>query len=70
MLVHPDAEEGKDYTPDQVMKVWNTTLLEDKTITENNQLGVKSAVYRPGDLSKMETRINEFGRWYMQHRHN
>lgn len=68
-LVHPDAEEGTDYSSDQVMKVWNTTLLEDKTITENNQLGVKSLVYRPGDLSEMETRINEFGCWYMLQRH-
>jgi len=68
-LVHPDAKEGKDYSNDQLMKVWNTTLLEDKTITENNQLGVNSQVYRPGELSEMETRISEFGRWYMERRH-
>lgn len=68
-LVHPDAEQDKDYSCDEIVKVWNTTLLEDKTITENNQLGVKSQVYRPGMLSEMETRINEFGRWYMQQRY-
>ena len=66
-LVAPDAEEGKDYDCAALTKVWDTTLLEDKTITENNQLGVDSRVYRPGRLSDMEARISEFGRWYMGH---
>ena len=67
-LVAPDAEEGKDYDPEALMRLWDTTLKEDKTITQNNQLGVSSRGYQPGVLSDREAWIAEFGKWYVQQR--
>ncbi|WP_373634752.1 aromatic ring-hydroxylating dioxygenase subunit alpha [Yoonia sp. SS1-5] len=67
-LVAPDAEEGTDYDPQTLMHLWDTTLKEDKTITENNQLGVASRGYRPGVLSDREVWIAEFGKWYLEQR--
>ncbi len=66
-LVSAEAEEGVDYHKDQLVQVWDTTLKEDKTITENNQLGVSSKGYSPGTLSEHEVRIADFGKWYMRH---
>ena len=63
-LVRADAVEGKDYDPEQLTRVWDVTLREDKTITENNQLGVLSAIYSPGPHSLHETRISDFLAWY------
>jgi len=67
-LVAPDAVEGQDYDLDALMHLWDTTLKEDKTITENNQLGVASRGYRPGVLSDREVWIAEFGKWYLLQR--
>ncbi len=67
-LVAPDAVEGKDYDPEALMQLWDTTLKEDKTITQNNQLGVASRGYRPGVLSNREAWIAAFGAWYVQQR--
>lgn len=67
-LVARDAVEGTDYDPDALMQLWDTTLKEDKKITENNQLGVNSRGYQPGVLSDREVWIAEFGKWYVQQR--
>ncbi len=64
-VVRGDAREGADFRPEELMRVWDTTLREDKTITENNQKGVKSSAYRPGRYSTQEKRISEFVDWYM-----
>ncbi|MBX5179001.1 aromatic ring-hydroxylating dioxygenase subunit alpha [Rhizobium lentis] len=64
-LVGEDAVEGADYDPANLMKVWDVTLTEDKTITENNQLGVNSRQYRSGRYSTQERRIAEFVQWYL-----
>jgi Rieske 2Fe-2S family protein len=66
-LVAPDAIEGKDYSVKRLTELWDVTLDEDKTITENNQLGVLSRSYRPGVYSQQEQRIADFGAWYMTH---
>lgn len=63
-LVSKDAQEGIDYDPEEVKAMWTVTLLEDKTITENNQAGVCSTSYRPGPYSAQESKIAEFGSWY------
>lgn len=49
-LVAPHAVEGQDYQPADLMRVWDVTLGEDKTITENNQLGVNSADTSPAAI--------------------
>lgn len=64
-LVDRAAEEGRDYEVDRLMELWDITLAEDKTITENNQLGVLSRAYEPGRYSQQEQRIAEFGAWYV-----
>jgi phenylpropionate dioxygenase-like ring-hydroxylating dioxygenase large terminal subunit len=65
-LVREDAVEGKDYDVARLAKFWEVTLGEDKTITQNNQIGVNSAVYRPGVYSKQEQRISDFVGWYLR----
>jgi Rieske 2Fe-2S family protein len=67
-LVHQDAREGQDFDPDKLVALWDITLGEDKTITENNQAGIMSAGYRPGRFSTQEQRIADFGAWYMARR--
>lgn len=64
-LVDGDAEEGVDYEPERVSWVWDVTLKQDATITENNQAGVLSSHYRPGPYSGQEIMNNHFTRWYM-----
>jgi Rieske 2Fe-2S family protein len=64
-LVHPDAVEGKDYEPKDVMALWDITIREDIWIVENNHLGIKSGAYGPGRYSKNEDGPSEFIAWYM-----
>lgn len=65
-LVRGDAVAGRDYDPEFLIKLWDITLREDKTITENNQAGVLSAHYSPGPHSKHESRISDFVAWYAE----
>ena len=65
-LVDEDAVEGSDYDVDRLMWVWDTTLVQDKTITENNQRGVLSSGYRPGPYARSEARVDTFVQWYLR----
>jgi Rieske 2Fe-2S family protein len=67
-LVRSDAVAGKDFDEQKLLGVWDITLMEDKTITENNQIGVLSKSYVPGMHSLHEKRISDFVAWYMMHR--
>jgi phenylpropionate dioxygenase-like ring-hydroxylating dioxygenase large terminal subunit len=67
-LVRSDAQAARDYDEKTLTAVWDITLQEDKTITENNQLGVLSRHYVPGVHSLHEKRISDFVAWYMSHR--
>ena len=64
-LVHEDAVEGRDYDPDAVSWVWRITVEQDRTICENNQLGVLSSRYRPGPHAATERPADDFVRWYL-----
>ena len=44
-LVHPDAEEGKDYDVDHLIALWNNTVREDRWVVENNQVGLANSRY-------------------------
>ena len=66
-LVHPDAEEDEDYNVAHLTRVWHVTTEQDKTITENNQLGVLSRAYRPGPYSSQEAKNILFKEWYLHH---
>ena len=72
-LVDASAREDHDYKTDEVTWMWRLTGLQDKTITENNQLGVNSAHYVPGPYSEMEWQLEDFIQWYfarLQDHHN
>ena len=64
-FVHPDAVEGVDYDVERLIKVWDITTKEDKTITEDNQAGVYSRRYRPGVFSELEGRLSVIKQWYL-----
>lgn len=66
-LVHRDAVEGVDYDVDRLKEIWATTNDQDKTLAENNQLGIRGSAYRPGPYSEsIEVGTREFIRWYVK----
>jgi len=66
-LVHKDAREGVDYEVDRLKEVWGATNDQDKTLAENNHLGIRSSAYRPGPYSEqIEAGTREFIRWYVE----
>jgi Rieske 2Fe-2S family protein len=64
-LVNADAEEGRDYTLDDLTWLWDVTTIADKRIIEANQAGVNSRFYEPGPYSKMEDLTQRFSEWYL-----
>jgi glycine betaine catabolism A len=65
-LVHRDAREGVDYDVDRLKEVWSVTNDQDKTLAENNHLGIRGRAYRPGPYSEsIEGGTREFIRWYV-----
>lgn len=65
-LVHVDAIEGRDFDLDEVTWLWQVTTEQDKTIVENNQLGVNSRFYQAGPYSDMEPDVKRFIEWYLE----
>ncbi len=65
-LVHEDAVEGIDCEVERVIWVWAKTGLQDWRICEENQLGVNSRFYRPGQYSRVEVDIERFIQWYLK----
>ncbi|NGN98708.1 aromatic ring-hydroxylating dioxygenase subunit alpha [Grimontia sp. S25] len=66
-LVHKDAVEGVDYDPENLRHVWDATNAQDRTLSENNQLGVNSMGYQPGPYSKTyEFGVINFVNWYCE----
>jgi Rieske 2Fe-2S family protein len=66
-LVHEDAVEGVDYDLHHLTRVWIATNDQDRTLAENNQLGIGSRGYRPGPYTPgIETGTADFTRWYVE----
>jgi phenylpropionate dioxygenase-like ring-hydroxylating dioxygenase large terminal subunit len=65
-LVKDTALPGVDVDTGRVIAVWDATLREDKTLLDNNQLGVESALYEPGPYSTWESGLQEFDRRYLK----
>lgn len=65
-LVDERAREGIDYDPEDITFFWDVTTRQDKTITENNQAGVLSGVYRPGPYSIQEANLRRLKTWYLE----
>jgi Rieske 2Fe-2S family protein len=65
-MVHKDAIEGVDYDLEKLTKVWLATNDQDRTLAENNQLGINSPSYRPGPYSQyFEYGVLAFVDWYL-----
>ncbi|MEE2888018.1 MAG: aromatic ring-hydroxylating dioxygenase subunit alpha [Planctomycetota bacterium] len=65
-LVHPDAEEGRDYHLDKLMPFWQLTSEQDWELCEFAQTGISSSAYRPGPYSThKEYNVDAFVRWYL-----
>lgn len=65
-LVNEKAEEGKDYSIEELTWLWDVTTIADKRIIENNQAGVNSRFYEPGPYSRMEAFTGQFVQWYLE----
>ena len=64
-LVNRDAEEGRDYDLQNLVKVWAVTNDQDLALVERNQRGVNSIGYQPGPYSQAtETGVIKFVEWY------
>ena len=65
-LVDAKAVEGKDYTLDRLLPIWDITNRQDWTICEDQQAGVSSRAYRPGPYSRIRERnVAHFLDWYL-----
>jgi len=66
-LVHPEADEGRDYELDKLMPFWQLTSEQDWELCEFAQTGVSSSAYRPGPYSThKEYNVDAFVRWYLE----
>ena len=65
-LVDQNAKERESYSVDQMCWLWDVTVRQDKTITENNYAGIRSSRYSPGPYSSQETRVQTFIEWYLR----
>jgi len=65
-FVNGDAEEGKDYSVDRLIELWDFTTQEDKYIIMRNSEGVNSHFYEPGPYSPVfENLCMNFKEWYL-----
>lgn len=64
-LVHPEAEEGVDYDPDALVKVWTATNEQDAALVARAQQGVASPAYQPGPYAPTEYQVEAFCNWYI-----
>jgi Rieske 2Fe-2S family protein len=65
-LVDAKAVEGKDYTLERLLPIWDVTNRQDWTICADQQLGVSSRAYVPGPFSKVRERnVAHFLDWYL-----
>ncbi len=64
-LVHPDAEEGRDYDVESLTHVWNATNAQDSAFVARTQRGVADPGYLPGPYSQVEGDVEAFVSWYV-----
>ena len=65
-LVDEKAVEGKDYTLDRLLPIWDLTNKQDWKICEDQQAGVSSPAYTPGPYSLVRERnVAHFIDWYL-----
>jgi Rieske 2Fe-2S family protein len=65
-LVDAEAVEGRDYTLERLLPIWDITNRQDWTICEDQQEGVSSQAYVPGPFSLVRERnVAHFLDWYL-----
>ncbi|MFE9382706.1 SRPBCC family protein [Streptomyces sp. NPDC007025] len=64
-LVHPEAQEGVDYDPDTLQRVWRATNEQDARLVALAQRGVSDPAYRPGPYAPTEYQVEAFCSWYI-----
>ncbi|MCF8532986.1 MAG: aromatic ring-hydroxylating dioxygenase subunit alpha [Reyranella sp.] len=65
-LVDEKAVEGKDYTLNRLLPIWDLTNKQDWKICEDQQAGVSSPAYTPGPYSLVRERnVAHFIDWYL-----
>jgi Rieske 2Fe-2S family protein len=65
-LVDGAAVEGRDYTLDRLLPIWDITNRQDWVICGDQQLGVSSRAYTPGPFSLVRERnVAHFLDWYL-----
>ncbi|MFI7241521.1 aromatic ring-hydroxylating oxygenase subunit alpha [Streptomyces qinglanensis] len=64
-LVHPEAQEGVDYDPDTLQRVWRATNEQDARLVALAQRGVSGPAYRPGPYAPTEYQVEAFCSWYI-----
>jgi Rieske 2Fe-2S family protein len=64
-LVHPHAQDAREYDLERLTWLWTVTSQQDKTIIEDNAKGIRSDAYEPGPVSLLEDDVAEFRRWYL-----
>ena len=59
--------DGKAENPDVEKRVWawDTTTIQDRQITEDNQAGILSKRYIAGRYSDQERGVANFQKWYL-----
>jgi len=63
-MLRADAQEGRDYDPEELIWLWHVTSQDDERIIRHNQAGVNSHFYQPGPLAEMEWAIADFHVFY------
>ena len=64
-LVNAQAQEGVDYSLDELTNVWLSTNDQDRRIVEENQVGVSSPAFEPGPYNPThEGGVIQFVEWY------
>ena len=65
-LVDRDAQEGSDFTLEQLLPFWQLTSEQDWGLCERNYAGVRSPAYIPGPYSpSREYNVEAFVDWYL-----
>lgn len=65
-LVDGNAQEGIDYTIENLIAFWKITGEQDWALCENNFSGIENSHYAPGPYAPVESDVAHFADWYMQ----
>jgi Rieske 2Fe-2S family protein len=65
-LVAAHAEKERDYEPERLRWLWESTVRQDCALVARAQQGLRSRGYRPGPYGPLETDLQGFKRWYLR----